>query len=101
MSVLKIESARRQLGTALSLYLENQDPVAVHCLSGGGCELIEFYAKKAGHQPFTSHMLKTFRDFDIADVRRKQRKYWNVFKHATHPHGGQERDDDQLLWEFT
>jgi hypothetical protein len=53
MSQLKIESARRQLGTALALYLSDHDPVSVHCLAGGGCEVIEFYAKKAGSEPFT------------------------------------------------
>jgi len=51
MSKLKVESARRQLGTALHLYLRNLDPVSVHCLANGGCEVIEFYAEKAGGQP--------------------------------------------------
>jgi len=101
MSHLKIESARRQLGTALALYLDNQDPVAVHCLAGGGCELIEYYAKKAGAQPFSSHMLKAFPDLDIGGLRRIQRQYWNAFKHATHLQGGKERDDDELLSQFT
>lgn len=101
MSQLKIEGARRQLGTALALYLKNKDPVAVHCLSNGGCELIEFYAKKAGGDPFVSHMMKTFPDLDIAEVRRLQRQYWNAFKHATHPRSEQERDDDDLLRKFS
>jgi hypothetical protein len=30
-----------------------------------------------------------------------QRQYWNAFKHATHWHSGQERDDDKLLSRFT
>ena len=59
MSKLKIEAARRQLGQALAFFLQDRDPVAVHCLAGGGCELIEYYATKAGGQPFTSFMLKT------------------------------------------
>jgi hypothetical protein len=101
LSELKIESARRQLGTALALYLNNQDPVAVHCLAGGECELIEFYAKKRGAQPFTSHILKTFPDLNIREIRQKQRKYWTAFKHATHLHGEGERDDDELLRKFT
>ena len=48
MSRLKIECARRQLGTALDLYLRDLDPVSVHCLANGGCELIQFHAAKAG-----------------------------------------------------
>jgi hypothetical protein len=55
----KIEAARRQLGTALALYLKDQGPVSVHCLAGGGCELIEYYAQKGSGEPFTSHILKT------------------------------------------
>lgn len=101
MSKLKIASARRQLGTALSLYLQDLDPVSVHCLAGGGCELIEHYAKKAGAQPFTSHVLKTFPEMKIQEVRKLQRRYWNAFKHATHQHSGKERDDDELLEQFT
>ncbi|MCK1589111.1 hypothetical protein ACVWZV_000121 [Bradyrhizobium sp. GM5.1] len=101
VSVLKIASARRQLGSALSIYLQDLDPVSVHCLAGGGCELIEYYAKKAGGEPFTSHVLKTFPDMDIRQVRILQRKFWNAFKHATHQYSGEERDDDELLMRFT
>jgi hypothetical protein len=105
MSRLKIESARRQLGTALALYLDNRDPVSVHCLAGGGCELIEFYAKKAGFKPFTSHILETRPAaqpaLDIPKLKRIQRQYWTAFKHATHQHSGKERDDDELLTRFS
>lgn len=80
MSQLKIECARRQLGTALDLYLRDQDPISVHCLANGGCELIEFYAKKAGVEPMVSHILETNSDLKIEDVREMQRKYWNAFQ---------------------
>ena len=69
VSDLKIESARRQLGTALTLFLRNVDPVSVHCLAGGGCELIEFYAKKGGAEPFTSHILETWPHFDMGHLQ--------------------------------
>jgi hypothetical protein len=101
MSNLKIESARRQLGTATALYLQDHDPVSVHCLAGGGCELIEYYAKKVGAQPFTSYMLKSRPDLDIAKLRKIQRQYWNAFKHATHLRDEKERNDDELLLRFT
>src|SRR5579863_3671204 len=100
MSSLKIESARRQLGTALAMYLRDDDPVSVHCLAGGGCELIEYYAKKSGATPFTSHMLSVTPGLDIKEMRKLQRQYWTAFKHATHLRG-QERDDDRLLAQFT
>jgi hypothetical protein len=101
MSQLKIESARRQLGTALALFLDDRDPVSVHCLAGGGCELIEYYAKKAGAEPFTTHILKTHPDMNIKELRRVQRQYWTPFKHAIHQHSKEERDDDKLLSRFT
>jgi hypothetical protein len=64
-------------------------------------KLIEYYAKKAGGEPFTSHILKTFPDVDIRRVRVLQRKFWNAFKHATYQHSGEEREDDELLGRFT
>jgi hypothetical protein len=105
MSRLKVESARRQLGTALALYLDNRDPVSVHCLAGGGCELIEFYAKKVGVKPFASHILETQPEtqpaLEIKTLRKIQRQYWTAFKHAAHQHSGKERDDDALLRQFS
>jgi hypothetical protein len=73
----------------------------VHCLANGGCELIEFYANKVAGQPFTSHILKTYPDLDISKIKRIQRQYWTAFKHATHQHSRQERDDEDLLRQFT
>ena len=96
----KIEIARRQLGTALALYLQDQDPVSVHCLAGGGCELIEYYAKEAGAKPLTSHMMEVMPDIDINEVRKQQRQYWNAFKHAAHQ-SGKERNDNDLLAQFS
>jgi hypothetical protein len=101
--LLKIEGARRQLGAALALYLDDYDPVSVHCLAGGGCEVIEFYAENAGRQPFKNHILATVPDLDIEELRRLQRQYWNAFKHATRRKGKEwvERDDEELLSRFT
>lgn len=95
----KIEAARRQLGTALSLYLNDCDPVSVLCLAGGGCEVIEHFAIKAGGEPFVSHMLEEHPDMDIAKLHRVQRKYWNAFKHALDLNG-RERDDEKLMAAF-
>src|SRR5262249_3815550 len=71
----KIEAARRQLGTALALYLKDSDPVSVLCLAGGGCEVIEHFAKKAGGKPFASHMLETHPHLDSAKLHQIQRQY--------------------------
>lgn len=100
MSQLKIECARRQLGTALYLYLRDFDPVSVHCLSNGGCELIEYQVEKVGAEPIMSHILKTQPHRTKKEVRTLQRQYWNAFKHAL-TRGGSEREDDNLLSSFT
>jgi len=99
MSQLKIECARRQLGTALDLYLRDLDPISVHCLAIGGCELIEHHAEKAGGEPYVSHVLKAT-NLKINEFWAAQRQYWNAFKHATTRRGG-EREDDELLSKFT
>ncbi|MBB4041815.1 hypothetical protein GGR34_003496 [Microvirga flocculans] len=100
---LKVESARRQLGTALALYLMDHDPVSVHCLAGGGCEVIEFYAGKSA-APFVTQVLNENPNIDLERFRRLQRQYWTAFKHATRWVGkgkAVERDDDELLYQFT
>lgn len=53
--------------------------------------------------PGPSHLTccRPFPDLDIGEVRKRQRRYWNAFKHATHPRSNKERDDDRLLTEFT
>lgn len=101
MSKLKIECARRQLGTALALYLQDQDPVSVHCLAGGGCELIEHYAKKAGARPMSYYILDALPGLKIEAFSKVFRAHWTAFKHATHQRGGKEREDDKLLSLFT
>jgi hypothetical protein len=100
MAQLKIESARRQLGAALSLYLSDNDPVSVNCLATGGCEMIEYFAEKVGAKPFTSHILKTFPNVDIKAIRRLQRQFWTAFKHPIDLHARREREDDELLSRF-
>jgi hypothetical protein len=104
VSNLKIEVARLQLGTAMDLYLRGLDPVSVHCLASGACEVIEFYAQKLSGKALLTGFVETKPDVSFVDLRNSQRQYWNSFKHATMPYqkGKQtaERDDDKLLKTF-
>jgi hypothetical protein len=104
VSNLKIEVARLQLGTATDLYLRGLDPVSVHCLASGACEVIEFYAQKLSGKALLTGFVETKPDVSFVDLRNSQRQYWNSFKHATMPYqkGKQtaERDDDKLLKTF-
>ena len=86
----KIEIARRQLGMAMHLYLEDLDPVSVHSLAGNAHEVLHRLADKEGKPTFRDHVLQTFpgftpkRYFDAANL------YRNAFKHLN-------KDDDQDL----
>jgi hypothetical protein len=95
----KAEIVRRQLGTALELFLNNQDPVSVHTLACAACEIAESLVRKAGAQPFADHALATFQDLNIERLHAIQRTYSNAFKHMT-KRNGKERSDDGLLRDF-
>jgi hypothetical protein len=83
MNLDKAEVSRRQLGTALSLFLADQDPVSVHTLACAGGEIAEHLTRIAVQKPFSMHALASFPDLDIREFRRLQRQYCNAFKHAT------------------
>jgi hypothetical protein len=96
----KLEVARRQLGTALALFLDNKDPVAVHVLTCGGGEIAQRLAEVAGTESFETHMLATFPDLDKGKLAMLRKKYWNALKHAT-THNGKDRDDAKILGAFS
>jgi hypothetical protein len=95
----KIEVVRRQLGTALHLFLIDADPVSVHTLASAACEVAEQLTALAGRQPFSSHALASIPEMKIGELRNLQRKYYNAFKHMT-DRVGLQRDDTTLLKEF-
>jgi hypothetical protein len=95
----KAQVARRQLGTALALFIEDLDPVSVHTLACAGGELADHLSRKSGAQTFAEHALATFPEIDIKKLRRIERQFWNAFKHAT-TQGGEERADHELLDRF-
>lgn len=96
----KLEIARRQLGTALALFLEDGDPVSVHCLACGGGEIAETLTEKAGREPFSAHALGVVPDLTRDSLRRTRNRYWNAFKHAL-THAGMERRDEEIIAQFT
>ena len=92
----KKDLARRQLGTALHLFLDDCDPVSVHCLACGGAELADYLASETGNTPFSQHALSCNPDMDPNALAAIRNRYWNAMKHAT-TKGGKARDDDALL----
>ncbi len=96
----KLEAARRQLGTALQLYLDQRDPVSVHCLVCGGCELADSLAAERGQKPMRLFSLAQQTKMDEAAFYRLRNRFWNAFKHYK-TLSGQVRQDDELLGSFT
>ncbi|MCA3351453.1 MAG: hypothetical protein INF97_12725 [Roseomonas sp.] len=96
----KLEVARRQLGTALALFLEDKDPVAVHVLTCGGGEIADRLAEVAGAEPFETHVLATFPEMNKGKLAVLRKKHWNALKHAT-THNGKDRNDAELLGTFS
>ena len=95
----KLDVARHQLGTAMELFIRDRDPVAVQCLACGGAEMIEAVAQLEKVEMFSTHILRTMPELNIAAVRNRQRVYWNAFKHMT-TRGGEVRDDTATLAAF-
>jgi hypothetical protein len=96
----KAEIARRQLGKALALFMNNRDSVSVHCLACGGGEIAERLTLKAGEKPFSTHALQHRPDLDAGRLRGIRNQYWNAFKHAT-TKAGLDRQDEELLASFS
>jgi hypothetical protein len=96
----KAEVARRQLGTALHLFLHQQDPVSAHCLACGGGEIAEWLAKTAAGESFATHALESFPELKASELRSIRNRHWNAFKHASTRDGLIRRGDDVLLAEF-
>lgn len=95
----KTAVARRQLGTALSLFLDDDDPVSVHCLACGGAEIADFIAKEAGAKAFSQHALEVHPDMKIAELVSLRNQYWNAMKHAR-ARDGMVRQDVELMTRF-
>lgn len=98
---IKLRTARAQLGTALSLFLWDQDPISVHALACGGSEIMEGLANQNDIPTLSSHILKTHPGIDIAKIKRLRNQYWNAIKHFYSHDQKTARDDEQLMADFS
>jgi hypothetical protein len=99
MNLTKAKVARRQLGTALALFLEDFDPVCVHVLACAGGELADNLALTKGAVPFSAHARAVVPNLDESRLKRVRNQFWNAFKHAT-TRKGIARDDTSLFERF-
>ncbi|MEK7992289.1 MAG: hypothetical protein AAB403_00650 [Planctomycetota bacterium] len=81
LKVSKLDAARRQIDTAIALWFDDGDPVAVHTLTAAAHELVHTLYKKRGLHDLL---------FDSDWIKDEYRKQWsdklranaNFFKHA-------------------
>lgn len=97
-----IRIARHQLGTALSLFIRNKDPLSVQALACGGSEVIERIAQSAGVTTISTHLIGTTAFPDLKALRRERNLYWNAIKHYTRTdRSDPNRDDERVMASFT
>ena len=97
----KLTIARAQLGTALGLFLRDQDPISVHALACGGSEIIEGLASANDIPTLSSHILQTHPSSDISTIKRLRNQYWNAIKHFYTHDNKTARDDEELMADFS
>lgn len=96
---MKLAIARRQLGTALELFIDDLDPVSVHCLACGGGELAHQLAKLNNKEPWIDIVLRTNPGTTLGHWLKIRNEFWNAMKHAS-TREGTLRDDEELLNRF-
>jgi hypothetical protein len=96
----KIAVARAQLGTALSLYLDDKDPISVHSLAAGAAELLFGIGEQISVATISRHILETNPDMKVSELTRLRSKHWNAFKHLYGRDQKTLRDDDDIIAGF-
>lgn len=87
----KLDSARRQLETAIRLYFSESDPVSVHTLAGAANESLRDLTRHAGAEPMLKDQtLASIKPQFKQDVAKKLGEAQNFFKHA-------DRDPEKVL----
>src|ERR1700674_3549250 len=81
--ISKLDAARRQLETAITLWFDDGDPVSIHTLASAAYEIIHAVSKQ--RNPFRRDLL--FDSDQIKDEHRAEfnlliKQYANFFKHA-------------------
>jgi hypothetical protein len=78
------EIVRRQLGVATQLFIDNLDPISIHCLACSTAEHASFLAQQAGSKTFNKHILETFPDRVLKEIQSLRNQYWTPIKHSGH-----------------
>jgi hypothetical protein len=98
---IKLQIARAQLGSALSMFIRDKDPLSVHALACGGSEIMEGLAETKGISTLSTHILETVPDIDMRKIKALRNQYWNAIKHFYARDGKTARDDEALMADFS
>jgi hypothetical protein len=96
----KIEIARRELGSALHLFLGDYCPVSVHVLASAGGEITQGLADKAGGHAYREALPLMSPPQTERSVNDAMRLFSNAFKHLEKK-DGTPRDDTHLFEIFS
>jgi hypothetical protein len=85
MNVSKIDAAKRQLETAITLYFSNADPVSVHALAAAAHEILHALCKSRGGKSLIK---------DIGIRKGKEKEYRKIINEAQNffKHGDSDPD---------
>lgn len=82
MDIDRTELIRRLLGTATQLFLDEKDPISVHCLAASALEHAEYLAISANAVPLKSHILETFPQSSEKEINRLRNQHYRSIKHS-------------------
>ncbi|TYC63959.1 hypothetical protein FMN50_02010 [Rhodobacterales bacterium] len=98
---LKFDIARAQLGAATGLFLRDRDPISVHALACGACELLEGVGQVENVEVLSALVLKLNPDMKPGKIVRLRNQYWNAIKHFYAQDKKTVREDAALLAHFS
>lgn len=98
---LKIDIARAQLGTATALFIRDRDPISVHVLACGACELLEGVGQVSKLEVLSALITQLQPEMQLGKVVRLRNQYWNAMKHFYAADKRSVRADAELLADFS
>ena len=81
ITIDKTEAARRQLGTAIDLWFNHSEPVAIHTLACAAHELLATLLKKQG-KPALAFDPSHYKPGCAGLMKKVLHQHYNFFKHA-------------------
>ncbi|MEM9045200.1 MAG: hypothetical protein AAGC81_10915 [Pseudomonadota bacterium] len=81
MSIPRCELVRRLLGSATQLFLDDADPISVHCLAATAADHSDKLAEAGTGGSLKGHILSTYTDSSEQKLLKIRNQFWRVIKH--------------------